>query len=43
MKFYFFIFQDYTDIGDVWLKLYLFAANYLYLVDKEYFFISNVL
>ena len=35
----FFIFQDYTEIGDGWLKLYLFAANPLYLVDKEYFFL----
>ena len=35
----FFIFQDYTEIGDGWLKFYLFAANHLYLVDKEYFFI----
>ena len=28
-----------TEIGDGWLKLYLLAANHLYLVDKEYFFI----
>ena len=35
----FFIFQDYTEIGDGWLKLYLFVANHLYLVDKEDFFI----
>ena len=38
----FFIFQDYTEIGDGWLKFYLFAANHLYLVDKEYFFIIPV-
>ena len=42
MKFYymfFFIFQDCIEIGHGWLKLYLFAANHLYLVNKEYFFI----
>ena len=40
MKFnFFFCFQDCTEIGDGWLKLYLFAANHLYLVNKEYFFI----
>ena len=43
MKFYFIFFfffvQDYTEIGNGWLKLYLFAANHLYLVAKEYVFI----
>ena len=41
MKFYylFFIFQDYTEIRVGRLKLHLFAANHLYLVNKEYFFI----
>ena len=38
MKFYFLFFQDCTEIGDGWLKLYLFAANHLYLATKEYFF-----
>ena len=45
MKFYFlsfFFFQDYKEIGDGWLKLYLFAANHLYLVNKEYFFHNSI-
>ena len=37
--FFIFIFQDCIVVGEGWLKLYLFAANHLYLVNKEYFFI----
>ena len=41
VKFYFlfFIFPDYTEIGDGWLKIILISANHLYLVNKECFFI----
>ena len=29
----------FCKLGDGWLKLYLFPANHLYLVNKDYFFI----
>ena len=35
----FFIFPDYTEIGDGWLKFILISANHMYLVNREYFFI----
>ena len=35
----FFIFPNYTEIGDGWLKFILISANHMYLVNREYFFI----
>ena len=45
MKFYFLFFYflpDYTEIGDGWLKFILISANHMYLVNREYFFISQM-
>ena len=35
----FFIFPDYTEIGDGWLKFIYISANHMYLVNREYFYI----
>ena len=35
----FFIFPDYTEIGDGWLKFIVISANHMYFVNREYFFI----
>ena len=35
----FFIFPDYTEIGDGWLKFIYISANHMYLMNREYFYI----
>ena len=35
----FFIFPDYTEIGDGWLKFIYIYANHMYLVNREYLYI----